>query len=121
MTDDIAVLKVALEKGPTPKWFTAGREDMQSYSLEGRPFKNLYNDDIAGTSEAARVEGDNSIPDSQYIAACSPDRIQRIVALVERYEVALKIIASGSIDGIRYAPDWNLRKEASDALRMGAK
>lgn len=84
--DELDKLKELAERA-TRKWFRAGRPDMQSYDAEtGRPFKNLYNDDIAETSEAARIEGENSINDSQYIAGVSPDVILGLITEVKRLQ-----------------------------------
>lgn len=87
MNDDVKILREALAKEPTKEWFRAGRSDMQSYTIGGIPFKNLYNDEICKEREAAIVYGQNSLADSQLIAACSPDRIARVLEHVERMQL----------------------------------
>lgn len=56
----------------TPGW-RAGRPDMQSFTIQGIPFKNLYCDAISQNHEAAIIYGDNSINDSQFFTHARTD------------------------------------------------
>ena len=79
ITDDIAAIKAALDAGPT-----AG------------PWELRVVDDLGavaggnGWVDAVSAGGEQELKDAAHIAACSPDRIARLVAHVERLEKALR-------------------------------
>lgn len=82
---DIETLKAALAKGPTMGPWLQG--------IYGGSLMPWICDDsgveVARTSLIRAVDDDHVL-NAEYIAACSPDRIQRLVERVEAYEKALE-------------------------------
>lgn len=75
----LAAVKERAEKA-TPGW-RAGRPDMQSFTIGGIPYKDMYCDEISDSREAATVYGENSIADSQLFAASRTD-VPALLAII---------------------------------------
>jgi len=87
---DLPALKKLCEAA-TPGW-RAGRADMQSFGMDGIPYKALYNDIVEKEftkeqaeiiCEAGRIYGCNSINDSQFFAAART-AMPKLIEEVER-------------------------------------
>lgn len=85
---DIETLKAALAKGPTMGPWLQG--------IYGGSLMPWICDDsgveVARTSLIRAVDDDHVL-NAEYIAACSPDRIQRLVERVEAYEKSIEYLA----------------------------
>lgn len=96
MTDaELKKIEARCEKA-TPGW-RAGRPDMQSYTGDGTPMKNMYNDAIEkemfldnGVPEhQACVYGFNSIADTQFFAHARTD-IPKLIAVIRELNTQME-------------------------------
>jgi len=100
INDDLAAIKAALDAGPTPKWYLRTNRHP---TTDGRAWGWLDAAPPGGSQvqipgvPVTWERGTKSYANATYIAACSPDRIARLVEHVERLEAALR--NSGLLNG----------------------
>ncbi len=77
MNDDIKAIRGALAAGPTPGPWHAYIHPLQPHELDGRA-------DIVGANRDDDVAENSPHKNAAYIAACSPDRIARLLDALEQ-------------------------------------
>ena len=104
--DDIRILRTALAGGPTPgPW--------ESLPVgHGPHYVARVNNREVVPPDACELA--HEIVDARYIAACSPDRIERLLAEVERLREAL---TAANAQAERFEREWYLRGDEVERLR----
>ena len=107
--DDIRALRTALAGGPTPgPW--------ESLPVgHGPHYVARVNNREVVPPDACELA--HEIVDARYIAACSPDRIERLLAEVERLREAL---TAANAQAERFEREWYLRGDEVERLRRDA-
>lgn len=120
--DDIRVLRDALADGPTPGPWVDDMESYRSasdvtiYSEARGELDYVVNIGYCGNKMegGAYIAFDASAINARYIAACSPDRIERLLAEVERLRGAL---TAANAQAEHFEREWYLRGDEIERLR----
>jgi len=81
LADDLAAIKAALDAGPTPGPWHRSPNSRSGFSVTADVEPWTVTEDLDAEGRYGAIEREQ---DAAYIAACSPDRIARLVEHVER-------------------------------------